>query len=338
MRSKNEDHALIIGINDYPLSGLQPLMGPVNDAEDFSAWLRDPQGGNVPEQNIRRILSTDFSAEEAQPTPNQVEALFEPFIATYYDGKKEGRRIYIFAAGHGFSDPDEMDRTALYAANAKKMFPWHIAVTDYVEWMRRHAIFSEIVLIMDCCRTSEMQYQIRAPQYAATPGHRHAAAVKYFYAFAVGRGQIARERRFPDGRKSGIFTKAFLEALRVTGPDEQGCVTGTLLKDQIHNSLATFAGTVRIEQPKIRLDSDNDITFFRRKKAVSLSVQVDLQPYSGGTETLVLYNGAFKEIRREDVTAASLRLELEPGLYKIAVSNTGRQTLFQVPNNERITV
>jgi len=161
--------------------------------------------------------------------------------------------------------------------------------------------------------------------------------VKYFYAFAVGRGQEARERRFDDGKRYGIFTRTILEALRVTRPDEQGRVTGQLLKDHIHNSLDKFAGNVQVEPPRIQLDSANDITFFRRKNAAGMPVQVDLQPYSG-TETLVLYNGEFKEIRQEKASAASLSFALEPGLYKIAVSNTGRQKIFEVPNNERITV
>lgn len=336
MMSNKQHYAIVIGINDYPLSGLAPLKGPVNDAEDFYAWLRDPTGGNLPESNIRRILSSDFSAEEARPIPNQVEALFEPFIVNGVQGR-QGERLYIFVAGHGFGDPGDISQTALYAANAKRMFPWHVAITDYVEWLHRHAVFDELVLIMDCCRTVNSWHSIREPQYVVSAGSPAADKVRCFYAFAVGRGQVARERSFADGRKSGIFTKAVLDALRVTGPDEQGRVTGGLLKNQIHNSLAKFAGDVTIEPPEIRLDSYRDITFFQRKKAAALPVQVDLQPYSG-TETLVLYNGDFKEIRQEKASAASLSLELEPGLYKIAVSSTGRQKIFEVPNNERITV
>jgi hypothetical protein len=334
LMSNKQHYAIVIGINDYPLSGLQALKGPVNDAEDFYAWLRDPAGGNLPENNIQRILSSDFQA--AQPTPNQVEALFEPFIVNGVQGRL-GERLYIFAAGHGFGDPGNIGNTALYAANAKRMFPWHIAITDYVEWLQRHAVFDELVLIMDCCRTVNSWHSIREPQYVVSAGSPAADKVRFFYAFAVGRGQQARERSFADGRNSGIFTQAVLDALRVTGPDEQGRVTGSRLKAHIHNSINKFAAEVSIEPPEIRVDSFRDITFFRRKKAAVLPVQVDLQPYSG-TETLVLYNGEFKEIRQEVATTASLSLDLEPGLYKIAVSKTGRQKIFEVPNNERITV
>lgn len=334
MMSNKQHHAVVIGINDYP--GLKSLKGPVNDVREFLAWLLDPKGGNLPAANIRQILSSDFPAQSGGPTPNQVEALFEPFIANYYDGKKEGERLYIFVAGHGFGDPSDMSRTALYAANAKPMFPWHIAVTDYAEWLRRHAVFDELILIMDCCRTVNVPYQIREPQYTVTQGHFNADQVKYLYAFAVGRGRESRERLFEDGVNAGIFTRAVLDALRNAHPI-QGAVTGLALKNHIHNSIARFAGNSEAEPPEIRLDSSRDITFFKRKTAGAAAVRVSLQPYSG-EEQLVLFDGNFKEIRQETAGSAAVTLELEPGLYKIAVGGTSRQRIFEVPNNEQITV
>jgi hypothetical protein len=332
---KSKHHAIVIGMNSYPVSGLSPLKGPVNDAEDFSAWLRDPQGGNVPEEHINSILSTDFPQDASLPFPNQIEALFEPFITKGVQGKY-GERLYIFVAGHGFGDPGDMETTALYAANARKMFPWHVAITDYVDWLRRHAVFDEIVLLMDCCRTINTYHEVREPQYPTSKGRRGADQVRFFYAFAVGRGRIARERRFEDGRDSGIFTRAVLHALATARPKD-GKVTGQQLKDQIHNSMNSFAGDVRIDPPVIRLDSYQDIVFMQRKSAQTISVQVHLEPYNG-SETLLLSDGSFQQIREEQASGPTLTLELEPGLYKIAVKESGRQQIFEVPNHAGITV
>ncbi|WP_417910232.1 caspase family protein [Candidatus Electronema sp. PJ] len=333
----NKHHAIVIGINNYPLIGLDPLKGPVNDANDFCAWLRDPAGGNLPPENIQRVLSSDFNPKDALPTPNQVETLFEKFIGDYYDGKKEGERLYIFTSGHGFGDPRDIGKTALYAANAKRMFPWHIAVTDYAEWLRSHAVFDEIVLIMDCCRTVNLPYEIREPQYVVGQGSIGADSVRYFYAFAARRGSAAKERKFEDGRISGIFTKALLDALKVASPDAQGQVTGQQLKNHLHNSIGRFAGNVTIKPPDIMLDSTQDIVFCKRKAAATIPVKVSLTAYTGA-ETLVLYDGSFREIRQVQATTSPLTLALEPGLYKIAVKNTGRQKIIEVPNNEQITV
>ncbi len=335
MSKRNDHHAVVIGIDDYPVSGLAPLKGPVNDAEDFYVWLRDPKGGDLQKENIHCIISKNFSTESAQPVPNQVEALFEPFITEGVQGRY-GERLYIFAAGHGFGDPGDMGQTALYAANARKMFPWHIAITNYVDWLRRHAVFDELVLIMDCCRTVNTYHTIREPQYPTSKGRSAADQVRYFSAFAVGRGRVARERRFEDGRDSGIFTRSLLNALKTARP-RQGRITGQVLKDHIHNSMDKFAGKARIDPPEIKLDSNRDITFLYRRAAEAVSVTVILEPYSG-EETLLLSDGTFKEIRREKAKAATVILDLEPGLYKIAVSNTGRQEIFEVPNNERITI
>jgi hypothetical protein len=331
----NKHHAIVIGINDYPLSGLEPLKGPVNDAHDFYTWLCDPEGGNVPKNNIRRIVSSDYRPQEAGPTPNQVEALFEPFVVDGVQGKL-GERLYIFAAGHGFGDPSDIGKTALYAANAKRIFPWHIAITDYADWLRRHATFDELILIMDCCRTVNVPHEIREPQYLVSAGNPGADKVRYFYAFAVGRGGAARERGFDDGRSSGIFTKAVLDALRNARP-QQGVITGQLLKNHIHNSINSFAGGMDIAPPEIRLDSSRDITFFKRKTAGTVPVKVNLTPYTG-SEQLVLSDGAGKKIRQEAAGAAAVTLELEPGLYKVTVGSTGRQRIFEVPNNEQIIV
>ncbi|MCI5193118.1 MAG: hypothetical protein D3915_08300 [Candidatus Electrothrix sp. AU1_5] len=332
---QSQHHAIVVGINSYPVSGLAALQGPVNDAKDFLGWLRDPHGGNVPEAQIQSILSSDFAQDAALPFPNQIEILFEPFITKGVQGRY-GERLYIFVAGHGFGDPGDMGTTALYAANARKMFPWHVAITDYVDWLRRHAVFDEIVLFMDCCRTVNAYHEVKEPQYPTSKGRTGADQVRYFFAFAVGRGRIARERRFEDGRNSGIFTRTLLHALETTRP-QHGKVTGQLLKNHIHNSLESFAGNVQIDPPVIRLDSQQDITFVHRKSAQTVPVQVRLASYSG-TEIFLLSDGNFQKIREERVAAQTFTLELEPGLYKIAVKNTRRQQIFEVPNHAEIAV
>ena len=344
---KNEHHAVVIGLNSYPLIPLPALKGPVNDAEDFSAWLRDPQGGNVPAENIHCLVSTDFGnnfgdkagqyagKEAIQPSPNQIEVLFEPFISKGVQGRY-GERLYIFVAGHGFGDPGNMETTALYAANAQKMFPWHVAITDYVDWLRRHAVFDEIVLFMDCCRTVNSFHEVKEPQYPTTKGRTGADQVRLFSAFAVGRGRVAREKQFEDGKDSGIFTRALLHALQTARP-KQGRVSGQQLKEQIHNSIAAFAGDVQIEPPVIRADSAQDIVFLYRKSAQTVPIRVALTSYRGD-ETLELSDGNFQKIREEKANAQSLILELEPGLYKIAVKHTDRQQIFEVPNHAEIIV
>lgn len=340
MPNNKQHHAIVIGINSYPQLGQGSLEGPVNDANDFYDWLRDPEGGDVPAGNIRRILSTDFGPQTACPTPNQVEALFEPFILNGGQGKL-GERLYIFAAGHGFGDPHDMNKTALYAANAKMMFPWHIAVTEYVNWLHCNAVFEEIVLIMDCCRTINSLHEITKPQYVALQYGGSiplpaASKVRYFYAFAVGRGGLAREDKFEDGKSFGFFTKAVLDALRNARP-AQGEITGEQVENHIHNCMDKFAQGRRVDPPAIRRSNRDDIMFFKRKTAGTVPVTIKLDSYLGN-ETLVLYDGSGQEIRQMQADAADLTLDLEPGLYKITVNNTGRKEFFQVPNNEQIVV
>lgn len=329
-----EHYAIVIGINDYALDAMD-LAGPVNDAQDFYQWLIAPNGANIAPEKVSCILSTDFMGERAHPTPDEIEVMFEPFIIGGTQGRY-GKRLYIFAAGHGFGDPHDMRSTAIYAANAQKQFPWHVAVTHYAEWLRRHAVFDDIILIMDCCRTINSLHAIREPQYPVTRGHPAADRVHYFYGFAVGRNQIARERQFEDGKYHGIFTQAVLHALK-TMPPIAGQITGQALKNQIHNIIDGLAGDVSVDPPEIQLDSHRDVVFLTRKSADADPIQVTLEPHSG-QEILVVLNGAYQEIFRQPATAPTMTITLTPGLYKILVDNTQRQTLFEVPNNEHITL
>ncbi|MDJ0731093.1 MAG: caspase family protein [Crocosphaera sp.] len=328
-----EHYAIVIGINKY--DALQDLEGPVNDANEFYKWLCAPQGGDLDPEKISCILSTDYSSEKGHPTPNEIEALFEPFIEAGIQGKY-GKRLYIFAAGHGFGDPSDMRATAIYTANTKKQFPWHVAITHYAEWLRRNAVFDEIILIMDCCRIINSLHGIREPQYPDTQGHPQAHKISYFYGFAVGRDQKAREREFENGQYNGIFTKTLLDALKTTEP-KNGKITGQLLKNQIHNSIDGIAGNTSIEPPEILLDSRRDIIFLSRQAADTHQVQVSINQHRG-QEKIVVFNGAGEEVERQMAMTSSLTFHLKSGLYKVVVADTNREELFEVPKNEQIAV
>src|SRR4051794_36034806 len=103
----NTDHAIVIGINNYP--GIPPpLNGPENDAKSFRDWLVADDGGKVPAGNVRTIVSSDY-----QPSPEPIAA--EPKVDQFTDAVDAledmgqagqgtaGRRLYLYLAGHGFA-------------------------------------------------------------------------------------------------------------------------------------------------------------------------------------------------------------------------------------------
>src|SRR5713226_2019709 len=158
-----DDRAIVVGISRYPALG--DLAGPENDAKAFDAWLRSASGGDVPGDNIDRILSSDFppcqNAVSAKPTAEAVkEAIDKLHFIGESGGAYVGRRLYLFMAGHGFA-PSYTDAALLMANAAINRTGHHFPGRPYADWFRESAFFKEVVLLMDCCGEN---YKLSPPQ------------------------------------------------------------------------------------------------------------------------------------------------------------------------------
>jgi len=331
-----DDHAVVIGINAYP--GLTTLGGPCADACRMRDWLLAADGGAVPPTNLKLLLTTDFhppgptGVGDVHPVENEVNNVFRPLVTAGLGQGRVGRRLYLYMAGHGFSDPGDMDSAALFAADAELMFAPHVAGTAYADWFRRNGVFDEIVLVMDCCRTVTPLQSIRPPPLPNTSKPGLAAKVRTFYAYGTSWGATARERPM-NGAVRGIFTEALLQALRNARPNRQGRVTGQIVKDYVHNVIDEVAADVSIQPPEIRVDSSRDIALIERDSAPLFAVQVALAAPLGG-EQIVISDGAGREVARLDYGPGPAAVELEPGLYKAMVAGSDRSHLIELVGDD----
>lgn len=336
-----DDHAVVVGINCYPAMG--SLQGPCNDARLMQEWLLSPQGGNVPTEHLKVLVNTDYTPEcpdeivAVHPVEDEVNALFSPMVQESIGGRRLGRRLYIYMAGHGFSDPLHMNATALYAANAQAMFAPHIAGTYYAEWFRKNAVFDEIVLMMDCCRLVNPMHSIRQPPLPNISNTERAKKVRVFYAYGTVWGAVSREKNI-DGEMKGIFTEALLQALKNARPNRYGRVTGQVVLKHVHNLINRVAGDTSVEPPDIQVDINRDIVFLERETIPQLKITFILQNHMVD-EILVIYDGVQKEIERLISNGPRVTLELASGLYKVVRESSGRQLLFEmVENNVEISL
>src|SRR4051812_36763407 len=102
-----DDYAVIVGINRYR-PGIDPLRGAVNDANLFYRWVTDASGGGLNPVNVKLIVSPTEGGYEPRVSDIENE------IMLFYDrlwntGRKVGRRLYLFMAGHGIAPPDGND-------------------------------------------------------------------------------------------------------------------------------------------------------------------------------------------------------------------------------------
>lgn len=343
------DHAIVVGISAYP--GIGSLEGPCNDVALFMQWLKKADGGNVPGKNIRQCLSTSVQfgtssvtqTEEARPHREDIEKLFRPYVKNGVLGKKIGRRLYIFVSGHGFSDAADSYKnamnTALYTANADQISGLHVAVTSYAEWFAQAAIFDEIVLVMDCCRTKSHLHTYTHPQLPKiNPDESKTISVRKFYAFAAPWGHVAKEKEMPDRGNMvyGIFTIALLEALDKAKPNRLGNVKGKDIEQYIHNVIDEIAGETEVTPPAIYLERYKDIIWLKRKDKTSPhkpDVTVTLSEFRGN-EVCIIQNGSLDMLDSIPFESSRLTVSLEAGLYKFSIKGTDRNQLIELLNDD----
>lgn len=326
-----DDHAVVVGIRTYP--AIRPLQGPFWDADEFRKWLLDPEKGNVPEDNIKFLTTDHFDDPDNTDHPNasEIHQLFKDFVIRgYMGGDPIGRRLYIYMAGHGFSERTDMTAAALYAAEADPPFAPNIAATAYARWFHRNATFDEIVLVMDCCRTTSPTNIITPPTLPSTMGSSRRAQVRTFFAYAVADGQPSRERQV-NGKWRGIFTSAFLEALDRAVANEAGAVRGKQLADYIHQIVG------RTQVPDIEVNYRHDVTFSVGRNPGSIPFTVRLDPFADGLKVLIL-NHQNEEILEESPAEPTFTIQLTAGLYKVVVNGTDRKALFEVPVETETTI
>ena len=342
-----EDHGIVIGIERYP--GISDLKGPCNDAERFHDWLVDPARGGVDPANVEMIRSTDFpeptSVDDAHPVLSEISTLFRPHAEKAAQHEHTDGRLFIFAAGHGFADPQNMETSALYSAEASLLWSTHLAVNGYAQFLRRHYAFSEIILIVDSCRsTLPMQRVVDPPHLPELAPHPQARRAKFFRAFAQF-GEVARERPF-NGEVRGIFTEMILDALEKAEPNRLGRVTGSIVKEHVHNSIKRIAGNDDVEPPEIYAESNRDVLFLTRETQAA-----DLAIVEGGVETifatqdhhlgqtLLFETGTpARKVGRKTIAGSPMTLSIRPGIYKVIVEETRQSTLFEVPGNAIVSL
>lgn len=332
------DHAIVVGIKSYP--GISHLLGPCNDAQDFYDWVVSPDGGGVDPGNAALCLSTHFptptGVSDAKPAFSELDALFRPLVTRTLEHGHVGDRLFVYVAGHGFADTQDMDSVALFTADAQPVYPLHLAVKAYADWLRRNWAFDEIILLADCCRTTNTFQSISSPQLPTTNGHPNATRVKAFYGFATGWKEPARERDMGNGRYRGIFTAAVMEALTNAPPNRLGRVTGTAVKNYVHTVIGKYAGDVDVSPPVIDARVDMDALFTTRPAAPGQEVSFNTAPGQVGLE-LVVSDGGHQEVFRGPVPDEAFTLQFEPGLYKAELPATNgsgpHSTLFEVPSH-----
>lgn len=307
------DFAIVVGINNYPQLPL--LKGAHRDAMLFKDWLLSPSGGNLPESNVRLILSSDDPVAdpfEAQPGKADIDRalrdfgidrVLREFSQATTDGEeapieKLGRRLYFYFSGHGVG-PD-FDEVAMLMANASlTMLNNNMGMRPYRSLLHRLALFSECVFIMDCCRDPVGGITPAGPALSVPlsfPARGPCDPVIDFVVMAADWGRKALERTLTDDEQTnrlGVLTSHFVRGLtNGEAADGEGRITSQTLQKYLSSKMNGD------QTPNFIGPSRGEILFATIPKQQIPTVEVRLLAPAGLTGHLILSDGSFNEIAR----------------------------------------
>jgi hypothetical protein len=344
----NEDWAIVVGVSRYP--GISNLDGSENDATDFRKWLVKPSGGDVPPEQVRLILSSQFpdpaNVTSATPTNAEVEHAFEWIDEIAEEnrkngnGRRVGRRLYLYFSGHGYA-PSRDDAALLMANATPHRSGNHIAGRLWAEWLFESGYFEEIALFMDCCRDSYTTVGMRPAHLGRVLNTNGIQDRKRFYAYGTQWDRKAWERLSPvDNKVHGIFTTALLSGLGGQAADVgTGLITASSLKSYLYQNMRNFLTTEERANPDIGKDPYIDdftnpvqpMVFAQILLAdvKKVKVTIHIPPSDAAKKAGVFGNDDLNPTESLDAVPELWVLELPKGLYEVRLES-GATQLFKV--------
>jgi len=343
-----DDRGIVVGITVYP--GISTLKGPELDAEEFYDWLTSPAGGDVPSHHVDKIVSSRF--QPAPPAPPASLPAYEVIQAFYrlqaeafanQIPRRLGRRLYIYAAGHGVGlsirdDPDQSD-AAFLIADATPYNTTHVMVKFNALYFLNAGIFDEVVVFMDCCR-NPLSLTPNYPNYASAVNiNQLGVQRRRFFAFATRWGVNAREKQFNEATR-GIFTTALMSGLKGAAAEADGKITSRSLRDYLVNNMKSLMTDQElqewdVQQPDIP-DPDVDLVFATvTPPRVKVTVTF---PANAGNQTIKLRGAGFELVASSQTVAGQpweVPKELSKGSYLVEIPALNLEKPFTLIGNER---
>jgi hypothetical protein len=316
------DRALVVGIERYPRLNLNPLKGPVRDANRMADWLVRSAKAHV------TLITSDGSPEnpwtvsDLRPTMQDVTERFVDYLdeSNGRPTRRLGRRLYVYMAGHGFMP--EPRNLAIIAADARSdvSIP-NVQATSWVDWFAEQLYFDEYVLFMDCCATRTFLYDGGRPLLKKTAARQDGRG-KVVMGFAAGPSVETFEGPLADGQIGGFFTDKLLKGLKGAAAHGDGVVRTSGLISYFKNSLGVVGdGAVADSGSEHAVDPmfpERDELVFAR---VELPKYVFRAPLADGVVLQIFDTADNRPIASGPMARGAVTLPVGLGIYRARAPN-----------------
>jgi hypothetical protein len=201
--------AVVVGISEYADTRIPALSFADDDARAMAAFLRSPEGGSVPDANLRVLIDEEATAEALR------EALF-----VFLQQAAPEDLVTVYLASHGSPDPSRPSNLYVltYDTDVDAMAATAFPMWDVKTALRRQITSERVVVIADACRSAGTLVDDANPMGGAFSGLFNPS--RRLTLSAAGVNQVS----FEDakwGGGHGVFTHFFLEGLQ-GGADADG--------------------------------------------------------------------------------------------------------------------
>jgi Caspase domain len=304
--ARHTDFALVVGVDHYPR--FRSLKGAVADATRFHAWLCDADGGGIATEHARLVVST---AEPAAPLQDEVDEQLLSLVAAA-DALGGGRRLHFHFSGHGAGSPVQAgeDVALLLAKWSQSLARLALSTDGYRSALGGLGLFEEIVLTLDCCRTTAARAVGLPPTITHEPRTQPCPTRTFIaYATEAGRSALEEEAR---GQWQGVFTRCLLAILR----GAPSGISAADLKRALEYQIAS-----RGQQAHVVNGLSDDSMFGRRGAPPKIVIS-----FERARGQVRLRNGSRAVVAEHDAAAGHWELGLEAGLYKLEDAAGGALT------------
>jgi Caspase domain len=301
----DQDYAIVVGINQYPR--LPVLHAALADATRFAEWLKLPTGGGLPEGNVKLICGPETlpptGVDMVGPIQEQIDDHLSQIGVEL--NQRIGRRLYFYFAGHGFGP--SFDEVGMLMAHASQtLLKRNIGLARYRRYFREHALFDEVIFIVDCCRDRAGGIETAGPEFTVA-ADGPVGRVLDLTIMAAAYGEKAFEVRSDNGtaiEPRGLLTTAVLEGLQSPdAADAAGRFTSLSLAAYVKRRVPELAVDAKMRQAPDVDPPDSEIVFGMADIETTL-VRILAPPDLAGD--LVLLDDAMVEMERRSAADATI--------------------------------
>lgn len=328
-----EDFAIIIGINDYTppnQKGLKTLQGAVNDANRLEEWVSSATGGNVPVDNIRKIIS---SPNPLKPLQDEIDDAFLEIETLIQAKGGSARRLYFYFAGHGLGTLDNTANTALCLANwSENRRQSALSSEEYKDGIKQYGYFEEIIFVADCCRNTKINIKPKAPTFSIPVPAHSAGQTRMFVAYATQYQDQSYEVESGESEMRGAFTSVLIDGLN-GGAANNGLVGADDLRDFLIKETPELA-----QRQGYKQIPDISHTYVNNTPLVSVGVAQSVVNFIFGAarnNPIELLDGSLNVIVTYDASQnKNYSRPLPKGLYLLQDTITDENISFQVSSSQ----